>query len=92
MVGYKLRKDSMNKIKASKITISLSPSLIDVADRLAKQRSTTRSGVIAELLKKEDKTEIEAFMAQGYREWGEENRREAEDAVRITGEVVLRDG
>ena len=78
--------------KARKITISLPPSLLDVADRLAKERSTTRSGVIAELLKREEKADIEALMAQGYREWGEENRREAEEALGLTGEVALRDG
>ena len=82
----------MNMQKASKITISLPPSLLDVADRLAKERSTTRSGVIAELLKKEEKAEIEALMAQGYQEWGEENLREAEEALGLTGEVALRDG
>lgn len=78
--------------KASKITISLPPALLDVADRLAKERSTTRSGVIAELLKKEENAELESLMAQGYQEWGEENRREAEESLGLTGEVALRDG
>lgn len=77
--------------KVSKITISLPPSLVDVVDRLAKERSTTRSGVIAELLKKEVKAEIEALMAQGYQDCGEENRLEAEEALGLTGEVALRD-
>ncbi len=78
--------------KASKITISIPASLVEVADRLAKKRSSTRSGVIAELLKKEEKAEIEELMAQGYREWGEENLREAEEALGLTGDVALRDG
>ena len=78
--------------RASKITISIPASLLDVADRLAKKRSSTRSGVIAELLKKEEKAEIEALMAQGYQEWGEENLREAQEALGITGDVALRDG
>ena len=82
----------MSMQKASKITISLPPSLLDVADRLAQERSTTRSGVIAELLKKEEKAEIEALMVQGYQEWGEENRREAEQSLVLTGDVALRDG
>ncbi len=78
--------------KASKITISLPTSLLDLADRLAKEHSTTRSGVIAELLKREERAEIEELMARGYREWGDENRREAEEAMGLTGEVALRDG
>ena len=82
----------MKNQKASKITISLLPTLLDVVDRLAKERSTTRSGIIAELLKKEDESAIEDLMARGYREWGAENLREAEAALGLTGEVVLRDG
>ena len=60
--------------------------------RLVKERSTTRSGIIAELLKKEDASAIEGLMARGYREWGVENLRESEEALGLTGEVVLRDG
>ncbi len=78
--------------KTSKITISLPPSLLNVADRLAKERSTTRSGVIAELLKKEEKVEIQKLMARGYQQWGEENLRDAEEALGLTVEVALRDG
>ncbi|PKB68000.1 MAG: hypothetical protein BZY81_03105 [SAR202 cluster bacterium Io17-Chloro-G4] len=82
----------MKEKKSSKITISLPSSLLDVTDRLAKEWSTTRSGVIADLLRKESKANTEELMAQGYREWGEENLREAEEATRLTGDVVLRDG
>ena len=60
--------------------------------RLAKERSTTRSGIIAELFKKEDESAIEGLMARGYREWGVENLRESEEALALTGKVVLRDG
>ena len=81
----------MSLQKAIKTTISLPASLLQVADRLAKKHSSTRSGVIAELLKKEENAELEALMAQGYREWGEENLREAGEALGLTGEVALRD-
>jgi len=81
----------MRTQKATKITISLPASLLQVADRLAKKHSSTRSGVIAELPKKEENAEREALMAQGYREWGEENLREAEEALGIISEVALRD-
>ena len=78
--------------KFSKITISLPRSLLDLADRLARERSSSRSGVIAELLKKEEEVRIQALMAEGYQQLGEENRLEAEEALNLTSEVVLRDG
>ena len=78
--------------KVAKITISLRKELLDVADRLAKERSTTRSGVIAELLDSEEEARIQALMAEGYRTMAEENLREAEEALNLTSEVVLRDG
>ena len=82
----------MAQLKAGKITISLPPALVDFADRLARERSTTRSGVIAELVKKEERAQTEELMAEGYREMGEENRREAEEALNLTSETILGDG
>ena len=78
--------------KVSKVTVSLPMELLEVADSLAKEYSTTRSGVFARLLKQADEAGINALMAAGYREMGEENRREAEDALNLTAEVVLRGG
>ena len=77
--------------KVSKVTISLPNELLQFADRLAKEAASTRSGVIAELLAKEEESRIQALMAEGYREYSEENRKEAEEALHITSEVVLRD-
>ena len=81
-----------NEQKVSKVTISLPRPLLDLADRLARERSTTRSGMIAELLRKEEKAGIQSHMAQGYREVAEENRREAEEALNLTSAVIVRDG
>ena len=82
----------MAEQKVGKITISLPKYLVDLADRLARERSTTRSGVIGTLLKKEEEARTQALMAEGYRELGEENRVEAEEALPLTSEVMLRDG
>ena len=82
----------MGKQKVAKITISLPRDRLEFANRLAQERSTTMSGVIAALLEKEEEARIQALMAEGYREMGEENRREAEEALGLTSEVVLRDG
>ena len=82
----------MDDQRAAKVTISLPRTLLETADRLASERATTRSGVIAELLEKEEKARIQTLMAEGYRELAEENRREAEEALPLATEVVLRDG
>ena len=37
--------------------------------------------MIAELLKREEEVRIQELMAEGYKEMGEENRREAEEAL-----------
>ncbi|MBI2917662.1 MAG: hypothetical protein HYY01_06665 [Chloroflexi bacterium] len=70
----------MAKERVAKVTISLPKALLQFADRLAKERSISRSEVIADLLKRAERERIEAAMAEGYREMAEENRREAEEA------------
>ena len=74
----------------AKITISLPKSLLAYADRLAEERATSRSGVIAGLLKKEEASGFQALMAEGYQQMAEENLREAEEALNLTREVMLR--
>ncbi len=78
----------MSEQKVAKVTISLSKNLLDLADRLARERSTTRSGVIAELMEKEEKARIQALMEEGYREMAEENRRLAEEAFPLASEAI----
>jgi metal-responsive CopG/Arc/MetJ family transcriptional regulator len=80
----------MDDVRVSKITISLPPSLLKFADLLAREKSTSRSGTIAKLLEKEEEARTEALMAEGYLEMAEENLREAEEALNLTREVVLR--
>jgi metal-responsive CopG/Arc/MetJ family transcriptional regulator len=72
----------------AKVTISLARELVDVADRLAGERATTRSGVIAELLRREEEERVQALMAEGYREMAEENLREAEAAFPLVAEML----
>jgi metal-responsive CopG/Arc/MetJ family transcriptional regulator len=82
----------MAQEKVAKVTISLPGELLAYADRLARKRSATRSKVIADLLKKDEQASIQRLMAEGYRKMSKENRREAEEALALTREVVLRDG
>lgn len=81
----------MTQAKVTKVTISLPPELLEIADRLAGEWSTTRSGVIAQLIDREDQARIKALMIEGYQEMAEENRREAEEWLKITSEVALRE-
>jgi metal-responsive CopG/Arc/MetJ family transcriptional regulator len=80
----------MKEPTVKKITISLRQDLVDLADRLARERSTSRSGVIAELLQKEARALTEALMEEGYREMAEENRRLAEEAFPVAGDLLAR--
>ena len=82
----------MSKQKVAKVTISLPKNLLETADRLAQEWSTTRSGVVGQLLGKEEEAQVQALMTEGYQEMDEENRKEAEEALNVTGEVVLRNG
>lgn len=74
--------------KVGKITISLPRALLELADRLAQEWSMSRSGVIAELLMKEQEAGVRSLMAEGYQEMAEENRRLAEDAFSLASEMI----
>lgn len=80
----------MTKERVAKITISLPRALLAFADGLAQERATSRSGVIAALLKKEEKARLEALMEEGYREMAEGNRREAEEWFPLVSETLLK--
>jgi metal-responsive CopG/Arc/MetJ family transcriptional regulator len=80
----------MSQQRVAKVTISLPMGLLEYADQLAKENSTTRSAVIARLLEKEEEGRVRELMAEGYREMAEENRRDAEAALNLTSEVMLR--
>lgn len=78
----------MHEERAGKVTVSLPRKLLDYADWLAKERATTRSGVIAELLQREEEARTRALMEEGYREMAEENRRLAEEAFPVAAEII----
>ena len=80
----------MRQPTVAKVTISLPPALLALADSIAKEREITRSGVIAELLEQEKKARFEAKLDEGYREWAEENRRLAEESFPLAREMMLK--
>ncbi|PZC48108.1 MAG: CopG family transcriptional regulator / antitoxin EndoAI [Chloroflexi bacterium] len=74
----------------ARVTVSLPQKLLELADQLAQEWSTSRSGAIAELLEKEERARLEALMEEGYRELAEENRRFAEEIYPAVSEMTLR--
>jgi metal-responsive CopG/Arc/MetJ family transcriptional regulator len=80
----------MNEDRVVKVTVSMPQHLLEYADRLARERGISRSGVFCQLLAREETEELHALMAEGYREMAEENRRLAEEGFPLTAETMLR--
>jgi CopG family transcriptional regulator/antitoxin EndoAI len=76
---------------AAKITISLSPSLLKVLDRFAERFTTTRSGAVAELLRRAEREEMERQLEEGYAACTALNQADAEVFLPAQAEVILRD-
>jgi metal-responsive CopG/Arc/MetJ family transcriptional regulator len=81
----------MNDKRTLKVTISLPHDLLEFADAVAAEKGETRSGVFADLLAEKQRERLHALMAEGYQEFAKENLAQAEEAVNITGPVVLSD-
>lgn len=73
-----------------RVTISLPKDSLALADRLAETWSTTRSGVVARLLQQAEEARVRALMEEGYIAMAAENLRDAEEALELTREVMLR--
>ncbi len=56
-----------------KVTISLPCSLVEYADRMARARSISRSQVIGQALKRQEKAERDALAVEGYIRTSAEN-------------------
>ena len=82
----------MTSSGVEKVTISLPQDSLALADRLAETWSTTRSGVVVQLLEREKEARVRVLMKEGYLEMASENRRDAEEALNLTREVILGDG
>ncbi len=80
----------MRQHKVTRVTISLPNEILSLADRLARERSTTRSGIIAQVLENEEKSRVEALMEEGYRAMAEENAALANDAFTFVREGIER--
>ncbi len=76
---------------STKIAISLPENLLPALDLLAEKWATTRSGAVAELIRRAEQEEMEKQLKEGYIELAELHRKDAELFVSAQAEVA-RDG
>lgn len=66
--------------------------LLAQLDRLSKKWKTTRSGAVAESLRRSEREEIEKEKEEGYAALAEKSREDAEAFLPAQYEVVMRNG
>ena len=72
----------------AKLTISLPRDLVCFTDRLAKERNTSRSGMIASVLRDLANERERAAMIEGYEAMAEQNREFAATALLLANEIL----
>ena len=65
-------------IQVVKVTVSVPSELVKMADKVAKERKTSRSKVVASCLEELAKKRLEAEMEEGYRAMARDEQREKE--------------
>ncbi len=74
-----------------KLTISIPKELVQVADKIAKERKTSRSKVVSSCLQELAKKKLEEELEEGYRAMSKINKKIANEFFQAQSEVVLRD-
>ena len=65
-------------IQVVKVTVSVPSELVKMADKVAKERKTSRSKVVVSCLEELAKKRLEAEMEEGYRAMARDEQREKE--------------
>ena len=65
-------------VQVVKVTVSVPSELVKMADKVAKERKTSRSKVVASCLEELAKKRLEAEMEEGYRAMARDEQREKE--------------
>jgi len=65
-------------VQVVKVTVSVPSELVKMADKVAKERKTSRSKVVASCLAELAKQRLEAEMEAGYRAMARDEQREKE--------------
>lgn len=74
--------------KTAKMTVSLPQELISVADRVARERKTSRSKVVSDCLKDLAEKKRAAEMMEGYKVMAKQQKQFAGVASKVAGEVL----
>jgi mRNA interferase MazF len=75
-------------VKAEKLTISVPKDLLEIADRIARERGISRSKLVTMCLQEYATDLMRMQMAEGYRALSKENREFATQAADITHEIL----
>ena len=78
-------------VGVQRFSVSFPSNLKRVVDELARERGTTRSGLLAGLVSDAERRRVAELMAEGYQVMAEENRRLANEALPSAADVMLRD-
>ncbi len=79
----------VTRIKERKVQLSATvrPELKILAEEIAKENNTTKSGIISQCLEEIARKRIIKLMEEGYREMSEENKLRAEQSLPIALET-----
>ncbi len=76
-------------IQVVKVTVSVPSELVKIADKVAKERKTSRSKVVSSCLEELAKQRLEAEMEEGYRAMAKDEKA-GRETFEIQAEVVPR--
>jgi metal-responsive CopG/Arc/MetJ family transcriptional regulator len=71
-----------------KLTVSVPAELVKMADKVARERKTSRSKVVSSCLQELAKKRFEAELEEGYRAMAKEEKRLARETFEVQAEVV----
>jgi metal-responsive CopG/Arc/MetJ family transcriptional regulator len=71
-----------------KVTVSVPKDLVKMADKVAKERKTSRSKVVSSCLQELAKQRFQAELEEGYRAMAEEEKRLDRETFEVQREVV----
>ena len=75
-------------IQVVKVTVSVPSELVKMADKVAKERKTSRSKVVSSCLEELAKQRFEAKLEEGYRAMAEAEKHLAEETFDAQREVL----
>ena len=74
--------------RVEKVTISVPRNVIEITDRIAQRKKTSRSKVVSACLEEFAEKWLSAEMATGYKALAKENLQFAEDSIHSANEIL----